>query len=162
MRTKDGWLALLPYTAEHWTAFVSEIGRLDLVPIATDRIARNKHIQELYDAMRTALEMRTTEEWLAACEKLDIPATRLYGLDDLPDHPHLAATGFFEMHEHPVVGQVRMTRPPTRFEKSPASIFRHAPQLGEHTREILGEAGLSAQDIAALVESGVAREAAAR
>ena len=58
MRTKDGWLALLPYTAEHWTAFVSEIGRLDLVAVATDRVARNKHIQELYGAMRDALETR--------------------------------------------------------------------------------------------------------
>ncbi len=162
MRTKDGWLALLPYTAEHWTAFVSEIGRLDLVPIATDRIARNKHIQELYDAMRAALELRTTDGWLATCEKLDIPATRLYGLDDLPDHPHLAATGFFEMHEHPVVGAVRMTRPPTKFEKSPASISRHAPQLGEHTREILEEAGLSEPDIDALIAGGVARGAVAR
>jgi len=157
MRTKDGWLALLPYTAEHWTAFVSEIGRLDLVAVATDRVARNKHIQELYGAMRDALERRTTEDWLATCDRLDIPATRLYELDDLPDHPHLVATGFFETHEHPVVGKVRMTRPPTKFAKSPAAIMRHAPQLGEHTREILGEAGLSETDVAALVESGVAR-----
>ena len=157
MRTKDGWLALLPYTAEHWTAFVSEIGRLDLVPVATDRMARNKHIQELYGAMRDALALRTTEDWLDACDRLDIPATRLYGLDELPDHPHLAATGFFEMQDHPVVGKIRVTRPPTRFEKTPAGIARHAPLLGEHTREILGEAGLSETDVAALVESGVAR-----
>ena len=160
MRTKDGWLALLPYTAEHWTAFVSEIGRLDLAPIATDRLARNKHIQELYGAMREALERRTTEEWLETCDRLDIPATRLYGLDDLPDHPHLAATGFFETHDHPHVGKVRMTRPPTKFEKTPATIARHAPQLGEHTREILGEAGLNDDEIAALIEGGVARASA--
>lgn len=157
MRTKDGWLALLPYTAEHWTAFVSEIGRLDLVAVATDRVARNRHIQELYGAMRDALERRTTEEWLETCDRLDIPATRLYGLDDLPDHPHLVATGFFETHEHPVVGKVRMTRPPTKFEKSPASITRHAPRLGEHTREILRESGLNDGEIAVLIARGVAR-----
>ena len=157
MRTKDGWLALLPYTAEHWTAFVSEIDRLDLVPIATDRIARNKHIQELYGAMRDALERRTTDEWMATCDRLDIPATRLYGLDDLPDHPHLKATGFFETHDHPAVGKIRLTRPPTKFEKTPATITRHAPRLGEHTRELLREAGLQEEEIAALIEGGVAR-----
>ncbi len=157
MRTKDGWLALLPYTAEHWTAFVSEIDRLDLAPVAADRIARNKHIQELYGAMRDALERRTTEEWLETCDRLDIPATRLYGLDDLPDHPHLAATGFFELRDHPAVGKIRVTRPPTRFSATPATIARHAPQLGEHTREILLQAGLDEPEIAALLASGVAR-----
>ncbi len=160
MRTKDGWLALLPYTAEHWTAFVSDIGRLDLVAIATDRIARNKHIQELYGAMRDALELRTTDEWMETCDRLDIPATRLYGLDDLPEHPHLKATGFFEMQDHPVVGRIRTTRPPTKFSATPAPLARHAPQLGEHTREILGEAGLSANEVAALLDTGVAREPA--
>ena len=160
MRTKDGWLALLPYTAEHWTAFVSEIDRLDLVPIATDRLARNKHIQELYGAMRDALERRTTQEWLEACDRLDIPATRLYGLDNLPDHPHLKATGFFETHDHPAVGKIRVTRPPTKFEKTPATIVRHAPRLGEHTRELLCEAGLREEEIAALIERGVARASA--
>ena len=160
MRTRDGWLALLPYTAEHWTAFVSEIDRLDLVPIATDRLARNKHIQELYGAMRDALERRTTQEWLEACDRLDIPATRLYGLDNLPDHPHLKATGFFETHDHPAVGKIRVTRPPTKFEKTPATIARHAPRLGEHTRELLCEAGLREEEIAALIERGVARASA--
>ncbi|HMN70915.1 MAG TPA: CoA transferase [Rhodoblastus sp.] len=157
MRTKDGWLAILPYTAEHWTAFVSEIDRLDLVPIATDRLARNKHIQELYGAMRDALERRTTDDWLETCDRLDVPATRLYGLDELFDHPHLTATDFFELRDHPAVGKIRVTRPPTKFAKTPAAITRHAPRLGEHTREILGEAGLSGEDIAALIEKGVAR-----
>ena len=161
MRTSDGWLALLPYTAEHWTAFFNETGRGDLVAIATDRLARNRHIQELYAAMREALEKRTTQAWLATCEKLDIPATRLYALDDLPDHPHLVATDFFELRNHPVVGKIRVARPPTKFSETPAQFVRHAPRLGEHTRELLAEAGLSDDEIAALVAQGAAREATA-
>jgi formyl-CoA transferase len=158
MRTKDGWLALLPYTAEHWTAFFAEIGRLDMVEIATDRTRRNRHIQQLYAAMRAALEMRTTDEWFSTCERLDIPATRLYALDDLPDHPHLVATDFFETHDHPTVGKVRMPRPPTKFAKTPASVRRHAPRLGENSREILREAGMEETEIARLMESGAIRQ----
>ncbi|MDE2365179.1 MAG: CoA transferase [Hyphomicrobiales bacterium] len=157
MATKDGWLALLPYTAEHWTAFFAEIGRLDLVEIATDRARRNTHVQELYAAMRDALAMRTTDEWFGTCQRLDIPATRLYALDDLPGHPHLAATGFFELHDHPAVGKVRMTRPPTRFSRTPAAILRHAPRLGEHSRALLAEAGLGEKEIAALVDCGIVK-----
>ncbi len=157
MQTKDGWLALLPYTAEHWTAFFSEVDRMDMVEIAVDRTKRNRHVQDLYAAMRDALALRTTGEWIEACERLDIPATRLYALDDLPDHPHLVATGFFETHDHPTVGKVRLTRPPTKFDRTPATIRRHAPKLGEQSREILQEAGLSDAEIGPLLESGVVR-----
>ena len=157
MRTRDGWLALLPYTAEHWSAFFSEVGRTDLVAIASDRAMRNKHVQELYGAMRDAMEMRTTDEWFETCERLDIPATKLYALDDLPEHPHLVATNFFEMHDHPVVGKIRMVRPPTKISKTPASIARHAPGLGENSVEILGEAGYGAAEIDTLVARGIVR-----
>lgn len=157
MQTKDGWLALLPYTAEHWTAFFSEIGRMDMVEIAIDRTKRNRHVQELYSAMRDALERRTTQEWLATCERLDIPATRLYALDDLADHPHLVATDFFELHDHPAVGKIRMTRPPTKFGKTPAGIRRHAPKLGEQSREVLEESGFGEAEVDALMARGVVR-----
>ncbi|MFV0280903.1 MAG: CaiB/BaiF CoA transferase family protein [Rhodoblastus sp.] len=156
MRTANGWIALLPYTAGHWKAFVVEVGRPDLLEIASDRLTRNKHIQDLYEAMRQALETRSTEEWLETCDRLDIPATRLYGLDELPEHPQLAATGFFETHDHPAAGKIRVTRPPTKFEKTPARIARHAPSLGEHTSEILQESGLDADEIAELIAQGVA------
>lgn len=157
MRTRDGWLALLPYTAEHWTAFFSEIGRDDLVAVAVNRPERNRRIKELYAAMEQALARRPTDDWLATCERLDIPATRLYALDDLPDHPHLAATNFFELHDHPTVGKIRMTRPPTKFSQTPASVRRLAPRLGEDSEEILREAGFREDAISAFFAAGVAR-----
>ena len=131
---------------------------MDMVEIAVDRTKRNRHVQELYSAMREALERRTSAEWLETCERLDIPATRLYALDQLPDHPHLVATDFFQTHDHPKVGTIRLTRPPTRFHRTPADIRRHAPTLGEQSREILHEAGLSDSEIDPLVASGFVRE----
>lgn len=159
MRTRDGWLALLPYTAEHWTAFFEEVEQPDLAANATDRTWRNKHVQDLYAAMGDALETRTTQDWLETCERLDIPATRLYALDDLPDHPHLVATDFFETHDHPTVGKIRMPRPPTKFEKTPASVRRHAPRLGENSREILREAGMDNAEVDRLIDAGAIKQA---
>lgn len=89
----------------------------------------------------------TTDEWLALCEDLDIPATRLYSLDELPEHPHLQAVGLFQETQHPTEGAIREIRPTTRFHATPTSIRRPAPALGQHTREVLLEAGLTEDEI---------------
>lgn len=161
MRTKDGWLAVLPYTGEHWAAFLGDVGRSDLVPIASDRHSRAKHIHELYAVMTEAMVLRTSDAWMETCDRLDIPATRVYGLDELPDHPHLKSVGFFTEREHPTEGRIRETRPPTKFSKTPATIARAAPLHGENSREILVEAGFDEGEIDSLVAAGVIRSAPA-
>jgi formyl-CoA transferase len=151
MQTKDGWLAVLPYTGDHWAAFLDDVGRADLVPVAADRHSRATHIHELYAVMTGAMLRRTTAEWMATCDRLDIPATRVFGLDELPDHPQLKAVGFFVERDHPSEGRIRETKPPTRFAKTPATIARPAPRLGEQSREILADAGLDDAAIQDLV-----------
>ena len=161
LQTKDGWLAVLPYTGEHWAAFLADVGRDDLVAVAADRTARAKNIQQLYAVMSEAMVLRTTAEWMETCDRLDIPATRVYGLDDLPEHPHLKAVEFFVERDHPTEGRIRETRPPTKFSKSPAALGRLAPLQGEHSRELLHEAGLSEDEITKLIEDGIVKAATA-
>jgi formyl-CoA transferase len=96
----------------------------------------------------------TTDEALAMCERLDIPATRLWSLQELPDHPHLQSVDLFQLVDHPSEGLIRSVRPPTLFSASPADVVRQAPRVGEHTREVLREAGLTDQAISALQEQG--------
>jgi formyl-CoA transferase len=97
----------------------------------------------------------STEEALAMCERLDIPATRLWSLQDLPEHPHLQAVDLFQTIEHPSEGPIRSVRPATLFSQSPADVARHAPRVGEHTRELLREAGYDEDTIEALREQGL-------
>ena len=59
-------------------------------------------------------------------------------MEDLLVDPHLEAVNFFETVEHPTEGQIKLTRFPVHFSKSPASIRRLSPNLGEHTAEVLG------------------------
>ena len=156
-RTRDGHVALLPYTAEHWRAFFNAAGRPDLAQRYgdCDRDARNARIAEMYAALAEAAQARSSDEWLALCAEHDIPATRVYDLEELPHHPQLAAVGLFETREHASEGTLRQVRPPVRFRGTPVGIRRDAPRLGEHSAEILAAAGYGASEIAAWTAAGV-------
>ena len=75
-------------------------------------------------------------------------------LDDLLTDPQLAATGFFKHATHPSEGEIMFTELPVRFSETPTSTERLQPRLGEHSFEVLREAGLSENEIKALAASG--------
>jgi formyl-CoA transferase len=155
--TRDGHVAMLPYTAAHWVAFFKGVGRDDLAAKYNleDRHERNAKIRQIYADMASVTRLMSTDECLALCERLDIPATRLYSIDELPQHPHLQAVGLFEAVNHPSEGPIRSVRPSTLFARSPAQISMHAPLLGQHTDEMMREAGFDEEAIARLEARGI-------
>lgn len=157
MPTKDGHIAMLPYTAAHWEAFFAAVDRLDVFRRlgVADRHSRNRNIQEIYRELAAITATRTSAEWLALCYEKDIPATAITALDDIPDHPHLQAVGMFEEVDHPTEGRLRQMKPPVLFSDSPASVRRQAPGIGEHNAEILSEIGFDRAAIEALAAKGV-------
>ena len=150
--TLDGHVALLPYTGAHWRKFFARAGRDDLSDKhgVDDRQARNAGVKALYADMVSITRTLGTAELLALCRELDIPATRIYSIDELPEHPHLKAVGLFQRQMHPSVGPIVAMRPTTRFSRTPAELALPAPELGEHSAAVLREAGCSAAEIDAL------------
>ena len=158
--TKDGFLALLPYTTEQWHSFLKAANRPDLIETLAiaDRHTRNANIQKIYATLHEITLTRTTAEWMSICNEFDIPATPLYSLDELPEHPQLLATNLFQTMEHPSEGTVRYNRPPTKFARTPAAVRGAAPRVGEHSCEILREAGLQDDEINALLSAKTVKQ----
>jgi crotonobetainyl-CoA:carnitine CoA-transferase CaiB-like acyl-CoA transferase len=154
-RTADGWISMLPYTERHWTTFFTLADRADLITAydITSRAARNSNIKVVYAELRKIILTKTTAQWLAICAEIDVPCAPIYALDALPSHPHLQAVGLFEEVQHPTEGAIRQIRPTARFAATPVRVRRPAPVLGEHTGEVLNEAGLTQDQIDACAVS---------
>jgi crotonobetainyl-CoA:carnitine CoA-transferase CaiB-like acyl-CoA transferase len=105
---------------------------------------------------RQGLAQKTTAEWLAIFEKLDVPAARYNSIDDLLDDPHLNDVGFFRAEDHPSEGRIRRTKVANVFSGGAREDESHAPRLGEHTASVLAEAGYSQSEIERLVACGAA------
>jgi crotonobetainyl-CoA:carnitine CoA-transferase CaiB-like acyl-CoA transferase len=103
---------------------------------------------------------RTSQEWQREFYAANIPVMIVNTLDDLLDDEQLLASGFWRLEEHPSEGKIRMTDPTIRFSNNPSNIRRLQPRLGEHSREILAEAGYSSVDISKLIDTGVTAEPA--
>lgn len=156
-RTKDGYLCVLPYTDRNWQDMFKIAGREDLKddPRFVDLATRTRHSAEIYALLEEMVASRTSAEWETALNAAAIPVQKVNSKEDLLTDPQLEATGFWQFADHPSEGRIRLTDPPVRFSKSPSTIRRLQPQLGEHSAEILAEAGFTQGEIAALLEQKV-------
>lgn len=155
--TRDGAVAMLPYTASHWVKFFQAAGRDDLAQEYNleDKHERNAKIKQLYADMHGVTRQMSTDELMSLCERLDIPATRIWHIQDLPDHPHLRAVGLFQSMDHPTEGPIRAVRPPTLFAATPAELALPAPLAGEHTDSLMRELGYTDEALAQLEARGI-------
>jgi crotonobetainyl-CoA:carnitine CoA-transferase CaiB-like acyl-CoA transferase len=159
--TQDGYVCVLIYNDKHWKAFFEMIGRQDMLADARFASAegRSQNFDAVYGFVADEMSKRTTEEWLAALERADIPVQRMNSLEDIMRDPHLNAIGYFRPIEHPSEGTLVSMKVPSEWSETEPEVRRHAPRLGEHTREVLREAGYSDAQIDGLTQSGAARAA---
>lgn len=161
-KTKDGHIGVLPYHDGHWRRFFELVGKPELMddPRYRSASARLDNIDTLYATLEGFLGEKTTAEWQEIFDAASIPATPINTTDDLLEDPHLKAVGFWQEMDHPSEGRVRHYGFGPNFEATPASIRRQAPRHGEHSCEVLAEAGLDEAEIDELITSGAAVQAA--
>jgi crotonobetainyl-CoA:carnitine CoA-transferase CaiB-like acyl-CoA transferase len=155
VRTKDGWMTMLPYSSDNWCAFYEAVGHPECIEefAVRDKVERARNIDRIYDKMSEIGLQRTTAEWEALLLDIDVPHTAFAVLEEVTEQPHLKAVGLFEELDHPTEGKIVQARPATRFSASPAGIHKLPPRLGEHTCEVLREAGFSDDEIDAMLKA---------
>ena len=159
-RTRDGFMAVLPYTAAQWQAFFDWAGRPDVLqdPRFCDDAGRSQNIDALYQVVSTILPERSNAEWAALCTEADIPHSPVNDIDDLVGDPHLADVGFWHPFTHPTEGPMRAPAFPVRYggptgDATPAG---PAPLLGQHTRELLASLGYAQPQVESMLAAGAA------
>ncbi|MCW4462786.1 CoA transferase [Sphingomonas sp. BT-65] len=113
---------------------------------------------QIFAKVKEHLPARTSAEWLEEMRARDIWAGPVYGYADLVEDAQIRHNGTFVEYDHPTEGRVKAPGFPIRFSKTPSVVERGAPLVGEHSRELLREAGLDDAAIEALIESGVVRQ----
>ena len=150
--TSDGHICLIAVTDDQYARLLRVFGRADLIG---DRrfasvTARAEHVDFVYGTIASEMRARGTGEWLALLADADIPHGPAATLEDLLADDYLREGNFFHTAEHPTEGKMTTLGIPVAYDGSPATIRRLPPRLGEHTHEVLLDAGFTAAEIAGL------------
>ena len=155
--TADGYITMTAVTDDPFQRACRALGRPDLSEgpryrTLPDRIQR---LGDLVAMLTEVLRTRPTAEWCERFEKEEVPYAPIHTLESLCEDPQLAENDTLVELEHPAAGRMRQARPAARFAGTPAVISRPAPAAGEHSDELLAEAGYAASEISALRADGV-------
>ena len=142
-RSADGWVCILPYSDRNWSDFFTLAGKPELA--ADPRFAtvndRVNHVDTIYGLLDELVASKTTAEWMKLCDEHSIPAVPVVDLEHIADDPHFSAVGMLRSDVHPTEGPYRIVREPVVFRGGTPGLRHHAPNLGEHTAELLVELG---------------------
>lgn len=146
--TKDGgYVTFAPLETRFWTKFCQLIDRQDMIVRQWD--------VSLVPELEAIFKQRTRDEWVALSAEHDFCCEPVLSLDAALQHPQVVARGMVVEADDPVGGRIRVVAPPLRMGEQRGRIRMPAPQLGEHTVEILREAGLDQRRIDELMAEGV-------
>lgn len=156
--TADGYISVAAFRRVDWEKLADACERpewkSDKRFLTTPGLEDYKN--DRLELTQQALRERTTGEWVERLDNYDVPHAPVLTRAEMINHPQIAANELLVEHQHPHAGRVRQTRPPAVFSGTPTEYRRGGPCLGEHTREVLAEAGIGQSQIQRLIDSGAA------
>jgi crotonobetainyl-CoA:carnitine CoA-transferase CaiB-like acyl-CoA transferase len=155
--TTDGWITVAVQTNPQWVALTEALGRPEWLedPRFKTPALRQTNVEARLALTQEVLKTGSAEHWLDVLTKAGVPCAPVLTRNQLIRAPQVEALGLVVETDHRLAGRLRQARNAARFEGTPAEIRRGAPALGEHSTEILAEAGYSAEEIAGLRADGV-------
>jgi formyl-CoA transferase/CoA:oxalate CoA-transferase len=155
--TRDGAINISVHSDKLWRRFCNALGLASLAvdPRFGDNGSRLRNRGELAAALNGLFRQRETAHWRRLLDEADIPNGPIYRYWEMLDDPHIARGGTILEVAHAAAGPVKLVNQPIRFAQGPTSVRRPPPLLGEHTAEVLGDLGLSPQEMEALEAAGV-------
>ena len=148
--TADGYMIVAFPSLRNFGQVIGEPSFLTM----NDETDTWKFRDEIFARTRERLKLKTTAEWLALFRAADVWAGPVYGYADLVEDPQIKHNGTFVEYDHPTEGHVKTPGFPIKFSKTPSRVERGAPLTGEHSRDVLREAGYDAAEIERLLASG--------
>jgi len=158
LATRDGWINVGAANQANWLRLLEVIGAPALAddPRFRDNAARMANRDALVEALERRLIERDTDDWAARLNAAGVPAGPILDIGEMHRDPQAIARGMITEVSHPRAGDVATLGCPVTFHGTPGGVRRAAPLLGEHTREVLAEAGYDAVAIDALIAGGAA------
>lgn len=155
--TADGFISVAVMSDREWQALTRALERPDWLndPRFATPALRDRHLDARLALIQEALLARSAAEWLLRLEAEQVPCAPVLTRNEMINHAQVAANELVQRYPHPHAGDLRQARPAAQFSATPSSVRRGAPRLGEHTREVLTEAGVDERRQAALLAAGV-------
>ena len=152
LRTADGHITVGANNQRLWQRLCEAVGRPELVsdPRFVSNDDRMAHRAELAAELESALAARSTDDWVAVLGEAGVPCGPIHDYRQVFDDPHTQAREMEVRLTHPVEGEISALGIPVKLSETPGSVRRPAPLLGQHTAEVLREAGFSDEEIEAL------------
>jgi crotonobetainyl-CoA:carnitine CoA-transferase CaiB-like acyl-CoA transferase len=154
IQTADGFITIAPLTDKHWDSLLKAIGHTEWFD---GDEPRHEKVRKAMWKMIELFPSKPSAYWLDLIEKADVPCGPVNDYDSIWSDPQFVANQTFLEHEHPKAGTVRAVRSPARFSETEPEQWRHAPDLGEQTDEILSDFGFSAREISELRGAQIVR-----
>lgn len=155
--TKDGFIVHGVYNIHHWRTFLTEVGRQDVVngPLLSEPDNLGNNIATLYQLIaEEILPSKSTDEWLAIFQRLDIPCAPVTEASSIEDDEHIKAVKLFRDYDHPTEGRLREVRSAMQVTDVDQKDDRPPPRIGEHSAEILLQLGYSEEAVRGLISDG--------
>lgn len=157
--TRVGFMTVGTISDAEWQGFCEAVERPELKQDARFATAelRNLNSTERISIMADILREGDRDEWLRRLDRADVPCAPVLRRNEIIENEQVLAMNMVHTLEQPFVGEVRQAAPAALFGDMPSAIRGPAPGIGEHTRDILSEVGLSEEEAEGLIASGAAR-----